>query len=169
MKSSRNRNAAWVVMMLVIAAAVCPLTSSAADKVVKTPADNSKADAIVGDYFISHKGEESKVRFSRNSDGTYKCQIYWVARDKDASGKKILDPKNPDKTLRDTPSDRIILINGLKHNADKKQWDDAKIYDPTRGIKANVTCKFTDDGRLSLRGSVMGIGETVYWTPIAPE
>lgn len=167
--STENRLTTWASFVLMAFAALCPFTLSATDEVVKNASDNSKADAIVGNYYISHKGEESKVRFSKNADGTYKCQIYWVAKDKDASGKKILDVKNPDKSLRDTPSDRIVLIDGLKYNSGKKQWDGAKIYDPMRGIKVSVTCKFTDDGKLSLRGSVMGIGETVLWKPIAAE
>ena len=124
---------------------------------------NSNADSIVGDYYIVQNGDESKVRFSKNADGTYKCQIFWLKNDKDANGNKYLDTKNPDKSLRSTPSDRIVLINGLKYNAEKKQWDGARIYDPQRGIKAAVTASFLDDKTLRIRGSVMGIGETVYW------
>ena len=36
--------------------------------------------------------------------------------------------------------------------------------DPDRGIRANVVVRFTSDGQLSLKGSVLGISETVYWT-----
>ena len=36
--------------------------------------------------------------------------------------------------------------------------------DPDRGIRANVVVRFTSDGRLSLKGSLLGISETVYWT-----
>jgi uncharacterized protein (DUF2147 family) len=52
----------------------------------------------------------------------------------------------------------------LKYNKKKCRWEDGKIYDPTRGIKANCQGEFTDDGRLKIRGSLLGIGETVYWT-----
>ena len=127
---------------------------------------NDKADSILGEYYLVQNGEESKVRFTKNSDGSYKCRIFWIKNDKDASGRKFLDEKNPDKSLRSTPADQVVLIDGLKYNAAKKQWDGAKIYDPQSGIKANVTAVFVSDKKLKLRGSVMGIGETVYWTKL---
>ena len=145
-------------ILTILACAIAAILPSAAQSAL-----NDKGDNIVGDYYVVQNGDESKVRFTKNADGTYKCQITWLKNDKDAKGNKALDDKNPDKSLRSTPADKIVLINGLKYNADKKQWDGAKIYDPQRGLKANVTASFTPDGRLKLRGSVMGIGETVYW------
>lgn len=127
---------------------------------------NDSADSILGEYIAIQNSDESKVRFTKNADGTFKCQIYWLRDDKDASGKKYLDVKNPDKKLRTVPADQVVLIDGLKYNAGKKCWDGAKIYDPQRGLKANATASFTADGRLRIRGSVMGIGETVYWTKL---
>lgn len=126
---------------------------------------NNSADAILGNYQGTQGGEPFKVKFTKKSDGTYKAQIYWLEEPKDKNGKVKLDTKNPDKSLRNTPSDRIVLIDGLKYNSDKKRWDSAKIYDPQRGIKANVTATFQKDGRLMLQGTILGIGETVYWTP----
>ena len=145
-------------LITVLAACLAAILPSAAQSPL-----NDNADSIIGDYYVVQNDDESKVRFSKNADGTYKCQIFWLKNDKDASGRKYTDDKNPDKSLRGKPSDQIILINGLKYNAEKKQWDGAKIYDPQRGIKASVNISFTADGRLRVRGSVMGIGETVYW------
>jgi DNA invertase Pin-like site-specific DNA recombinase len=86
--------------------------------------------------------------------------------DKDADGNKRLDTKNPDKSLRNTPCDRIILFSGLQYNADKKCWDGTKIYDPQRGIKARLTVTFEKDGRLRLKGSVFAFSESVYWKKV---
>lgn len=125
---------------------------------------NDSADNILGEYYSKYKDEESRMLFTKNSDGTYNCRTTWTKNSIDpATGKKRVDFRNPDKALQNVPCDQIVVIQGLKYNAGKKQWDGAKIYDPLRGIRANVTVKFTDNGRLSLRGSVMGIGETVYW------
>ena len=96
-------------------------------------------------------------------NGTYRGQIIWMANPNDKNGKKRLDEKNPDKSLRNTPCDQIVLFSGLEYNAKKKRWDGTKIYDPQRGMRANLTVEFEKDGRLKLRGSIMGIGETVYW------
>lgn len=125
------------------------------------------ADDIIGKYESRQGNDEYKVEVSKKADGTYKAQLFWVKDPIDhATGKVALDPKNPDKSLRGVRCDRIVLIDGLHFNADKKQWDKAKIYDPQRGIKVSATAKFVPDGRLSIRGSVLGIGETIYWTRI---
>ena len=49
-------------------------------------------------------------------------------------------------------------------NSEKQRWDGAKIYDPQRGIKVNVTLSFDSPKKLLVRGTVFGIGETVTWT-----
>ena len=73
--------------------------------------------------------------------------------------------KNPDRSLRSVPIDEVVLFSGLRFNEKKNCWDGTKIYDPTRGIRANVSCTLIDGGKtLRLRGSVLGIGETVEWT-----
>lgn len=127
---------------------------------------NNKADNILGDYYARQNDDNFKVRFSKLPNGTYMAQIYWVENDKDENGRKALDVKNPDKSLRNVPCDRIVLIKGLRYNAEKKQWDGAKVYDPQRGIRANVVCKFRKDGMLWVRGTVLGIGEDAFWEKI---
>ena len=130
-------------------------------------AKNSAADNIIGKYESVQGGDAYKVEVTKNADGTYKAQIYWMKDPVDPkTGKKALDVKNPDKSLRNTPCDQIVLIQNLKYIPAKKVWGDAKIYDPQRGLKANVTAQFLTDGRLSIKGTVLGIGETVYWTPV---
>lgn len=120
-------------------------------------------DAIVGNWLVEQDGEKSHAVITKEADGTYKCQLYWVENSKDSSGKVYLDKKNPDKSLRSTPIDKVILFSGLKYDSSKNLWSGTKIYDPTRGIKANVTCTMEDENTIKLRGTVLGIGETVYW------
>lgn len=128
---------------------------------------NDNPDAIVGRYRLVQSGVESRVRVMKLTNGTYRAQVYWVKDSIDPStGKLVTDVKNPDKSLRSTPCNRIIIFSGLKYNADKKQWDGCKIYDPTRGLKANCTAAFQSDGTLKIRGSIMGIGENSIWTPV---
>lgn len=136
--------------------------------IAQTP-KNDMADNIVGKYIAIQNGEESKVRIVKEKDNTYTAQVYWVKNDLDKAGKKRLDTQNPDKSLRTVPCDEVVLIKGLKYNSSKSVWDGAKIYDPTRGIKANATFRFEQDGRLSVKGTVLGISETVYWTILVEE
>ena len=128
--------------------------------------DNSVADSIIGEYIAEHQGEVSKVRISKEDDGTYTAQVIWVKNRTDKDGSVRLDEKNPDKSLRNVPYSQVVLIEALKYDPDKKSWGNAKIYDPSRGLKANVTAVFLPDGRLKLRGSVLGIGESIYWAPV---
>lgn len=130
-------------------------------------AKNSKADAIVGLYQADHGGEKSKVRVFKAKDGTYTAMCIWLQDSIDKkTGKLRTDEKNPDRSLRNTPCNRVIIFKGLKYNASKKHWDGTKVYDPTRGLKGNCTCEFDKNGRLKVRGSLFGISETYLWTPL---
>lgn len=125
----------------------------------------NKADDIVGIWLAEQDGVQSHAEITRCQDGTYMCQLLWVEDSVGPDGKKVLDVKNPDRSLRDVPIDEVVLFSGLEFNEKKNCWDGTKIYDPTRGIRANVSCTLVDGGNtLRLRGSVLGIGETVEWS-----
>lgn len=128
---------------------------------------NDKADNIVGTYLGIQGNDKFKVKIVKLSDGTYRGQVFWLEHNLDSKGNRILDTKNPDRSLRSTPADRIVLFSGLKYDAKKHCWGDTKIYDPQRGLKAHMTAEFTADGRLRIKGSLLGISESVYWTKIS--
>lgn len=128
---------------------------------------NSSGDNIVGKYLSVYDVEKSKVEVTRQPDGTYKAQVYWVENAYDKDGKKRVDEKNPDKSLRNVPCDEIVLFWGLKYNPEKKRWDKGKLYDPTRGLRVNLESRFDGDGNLLVKGSLMGISETIVWVPVS--
>ena len=132
----------------------------------QTKGNNAVGTSIIGDYEAVQGEDHFKVHITKNADGTFKGQIFWVEVDKDANGNKKLDDKNPDKSLRKTPADQVVLFDGLQYDAASKVWNGTKIYDPQRGIRAKLTCEFQADGKLQLKGTVLGIGEKVYWTKI---
>ena len=140
------------------------LTLAAAFAALSLFAQNNKADNIVGIYNAGAGKDAYKVKIEKMPDASYKASICWLADPYDADGKISTDTKNPDKSLRSTPMDKVVLISGLKYNSEKQRWDGAKIYDPQRGIKVNVTLSFENSKKLNVRGTVMGIGETVTWT-----
>ena len=149
-------------LLLVFAALFCISLSLPAQNPL-----NDNPDSILGEYMILGMGNDSRVSFTRNPDGTYDCRLLWMQYATDPkTGQPLLDVKNPDKSLRGGRVDRATLIKGLKYDPDRKCWNGAKIYDPSRGIKANVTCHFLPDGRFQLRGSVLGIGEKVIWDKV---
>ena len=127
---------------------------------------NDKADNIVGEYLTDRGGSKSKVRVTKNQDGTYDAQVFWVEKPYDAQGNKRKDVKNPDKNLRNVDIDNVVIVKGMKYDKADKTWGDAKIYDPSKGIRVNVTAEFVDAQKLKLRGTIFGIGTTLYCTKI---
>ena len=109
-----------------IAAFVCSMSAVAQSQW------NSKGDNIVGEYLTDRGGSKSKVRVTKMPNGTYKAQVFWVEKPLDAKGNKRKDVKNPDKNLRNVDIDKVVLVEGLKYDAEDKEWGDAKIYDPDR-------------------------------------
>ena len=97
---------------------------------------NADPDGITGEYEVIHQGENTKVRVTKDTDGTYRAQVFWVENRLDEDGNVRLDEKNPDKSLRHVECDKIVLMSGLKYDSDKQKWGGTKVYDPTRGIRA---------------------------------
>ena len=124
---------------------------------------NTKADNIIGEYLTDRGGSKSKVRVTKAADGTYTAQLFWVENPTDANGKKRKDVNNPDKNLRNVDIDKVVIIKGLKFIKEDKQWGGTKIYDPSRGFRVNVTAEFVSADKLKLRGTVFGVGTTIYW------
>lgn len=127
---------------------------------------NNAADNIVGTYTGVENGMKYRTKVTKLANGTYKGQMVWLEVTKDEKGNPILDKKNPDKNLRNVPIDKVVFFTGLKYNSKEKRWDGTKIYDPNRGVRANLTAEFLPDGRLHLKGSLLGISGSAYWTKV---
>lgn len=125
---------------------------------------NAVGDNIIGTYLVDHKGEKSKVRVSKNADGTYTAQVFWVQNRTEKDGSVRKDAKNPDKSLRNVDCDKIVIFKGLKYDASSSAWSGASIYDPVRGLNASLKAWFKDSKTLMLKGTKMGFSETVSWT-----
>ena len=125
---------------------------------------NSRADAIVGTFRVEHAGQQSKVRVYKEKNGDYTAQCIWLRDSIDpATGKLITDSKNPDKSLRNTPCNRIIIFRNMQYNSKKQRWEDGKIYDPTRGKSFTVNIWFDNANTLCVKGSFGPFSEKVYW------
>lgn len=146
-----------LIMLMCMATIVCP--TFAQEK-------SNEADAIIGEYLTDRGGSKSKVRITKNAHGTYDAQVFWVEHPYGKDGKKRKDIKNPDKSLRNVDIDKVVIVRGLKYDAEEKEWSGAKIYDPTKGMRVNATAKFESVKKLKLRATIMGIGQTLYWQKI---
>lgn len=126
-------------------------------------AQNDKAGNIVGTYSAGEGKDAYKVSITQQADGTYQGAVCWTADLYDKDGKVKTDVKNPDKSLRNVPMDKVVLFSGLKYDPEKKLWNGAKIYDPERGIRVKMTARFESSRQLVVRGTVLGIGESITW------
>ena len=84
---------------------------------------NSKADNIIGEYLVDHKGEKSKVKVFKNADGSYTAQVFWVQNRTEKDGSVRKDSKNPDKSLRNVDCDKIVIFKGLKYPLPQRLQD----------------------------------------------
>ncbi|MBQ1204460.1 MAG: DUF2147 domain-containing protein, partial [Alistipes sp.] len=103
-------------MMKMVVAAMCLLGAA-------TTYAQSAADKIVGVYKVEEEGRQSKVRFTKCDDGTYQGQIIWLSEPNNADGSRKLDVKNPDPKKRSTPSDQVVIVYGIRYNAESQCWD----------------------------------------------
>ena len=127
---------------------------------------NKNGDEIIGEYLTDRGGSKSKVRVTKETNGTYTAQIFWVENHLDKNGNKRKDVNNPDKNLRNVDIDKVVIVKGLKFDKSEGEWNGAKIYDPSKGIRVNVEAEFVDAKKLKLFGNIWGIGTTIYWTKL---
>lgn len=123
-------------------------------------------DRILGVYEVIGETthERSKVRIYANGD-TYEARIIWLEHPNDANGKRRLDTLNPDPALRSTPADQIVLVRGLRYDADENQWIGGTIYDPVSGKTYDLRTEFEQPNVLHVRGYVNRpvFGKSFYW------
>ena len=70
---------------------------------------NNNPDDIIGEYLTDRGGSKSKVRVTKDANGTYSAQVFWVEKPYDANGKKRKDVKNKDKNLRNVDLDKVVI------------------------------------------------------------
>lgn len=124
------------------------------------------ADRILGVYKAIEEGQESKVEFTRQSDGSYRGQIIWLKEPDNPDGTPKLDLRNPDESKRSGRADRVVVVEGVKYDARKGVWNGGRVYDPTKGKTYKVEVSFSDAQTLRVKGSLLGFSRSVYWTKI---
>ena len=107
----------------------------------------AQGDRLLGTYLVEHGDVQSTVRFTRNADGRYQCQVTWVSNEPRPDGTYTLDVKNPD------PSRRKV----------RDRWGQSQIYDPTSGKKYRVELSFKDSKTLVVKGMWGPFSRRIYW------
>ncbi len=123
----------------------------------------AQGDRLLGTYLVEHGKVQSTVRFTRNADGRYQCQVTWVSNEPRPDGTYTYDLKNPDPSRRNVRSDRVVLMENLVYDPLRNRWGDSQIYDPTSGKKYRVELSFKDDKTLVVKGMWGPFSRRIYW------
>ena len=67
------------------------------------------------------------MEFTRRPDGTYRGQIVWLRNPNNPDGTPKLDAKNPDKSKRSGRADRVVVVDGVKYDAEKGVWNGGRV------------------------------------------
>jgi uncharacterized protein (DUF2147 family) len=123
---------------------------------------SQQGDKINGIWLTEEK--TSQVQIYRAVDGKYYGKVIWLSAEK----RNKIDDKNPNEKLRSRPVLGILIVSGLKYNAETKEWEGGTIYDPKNGSSYDSFGWFENDNyeTLHLKGFVMGmrfIGRTTTW------
>ncbi len=129
--------------------------------ILPTLAQQFAGDKIIGEYWVTHDDEKSKVRFTKIGPNAYRAQVIWLNKEKDEKGNIRRDPKNPDPSKRNTPASNIVLIDKISY--EDGEWAGGDIYDPTRGKYFTVCAWFKDDKTLCVKGSWGPFSQKIYW------
>lgn len=110
----------------------------------------SGADAIQGYYYLEDpfSGAISQVKIYKTSSGKYEGVVEWA---KDPERKKF---------------EGMVFLKDLTYNSAEKEWQNGKIQYPGKKGVFDTFMRFTDDGKLRVRGywKAAVLGKTVYWT-----
>jgi uncharacterized protein (DUF2147 family) len=112
---------------------------------------DSQADTITGKWMSTENNLEVEVFKSGNA---YQARVVWFD-DTDNPGRPMAvrqDTKNPDKTLRSRKIIGLPVMYGLMYNAEDKEWEDGRIYDPSTGKNWNANAWIDSGGLLRVRG-----------------
>ncbi|WP_298710013.1 DUF2147 domain-containing protein [Chitinophaga sp.] len=123
----------------------------------------AQADAVNGVWLNEEK--DAKVQVYRNGDKFF-GKLIWMAHPLEDDGKTPRrDAKNTNSALRSRPLLNLVILTGFAYDADDKEWEDGKIYDPKSGKTYSSKMKLKGN-TLEIRGYVGApmFGRTTSWT-----
>ena len=125
------------------------------------------ADKVVG-VWLNGEGT-GQIQIYKTTSGHYAGKIIWLKEPIDPdTGKPKLDKRNPDKSKRNEPTLGLINMHGFKYDADDKEWENGRIYDPKNGKDYACKMSMSDINTLKVRGyiGISLIGRTDTWTRV---
>ncbi len=116
-----------------------------------------KSDDIIGKYRLPN-GLDIEIFKNENK---YSGKIIAIG-----VGNEPLDVKNPDKSLRDEPLLRKVILTGLEFDEEEGEWNNGTMYGPEKGVYFNVKITEIKEKEIVVIGSKMVFRKTLSWEKI---
>lgn len=120
---------------------------------------------ILGIWWNEEK--TSRIEVYENKGMIY-GKIVWLKNNTNPDGSSPrTDYNNPDENKRDRKLIGQRILIGLAWDEDDNEWDDGEIYDPKSGKTYSCYAELQKDGKLFLKGYVLGmpfLGRSTLWT-----
>jgi uncharacterized protein (DUF2147 family) len=141
--------------------------SLSAGLILSITALSQTSDAILGTWWNAEKDGQVEV-YKVGSE--YRGRIVYVKENFNSDGSSPKrDILNPNEKLRSRVLMGMIILTGLKFNADDKEWTEGTIYDTKSGNTYSCYAKLNADGTLYFKGYLMEmrfIGRSTTWTRV---
>ena len=96
-------------------------------------------------------------------------RLVWIRDKLDEDGKKLLDSRNPDPSLRQHPVEGLTILTEFPLEPDSRgEWKGGRIYDPRRGDSYKCKMRLAGPDILRIRGYlwIPILGKTTTWNRI---
>ena len=126
---------------------------------------HSENKKIIGEWWNEEKSSRINVY---EEGGKIYGKISWLKDNTNPDGTSPrLDYNNPEAKHKKRQLIGVRILKDLAWDEEDSEWDDGEIYDPKSGKTYSCYAKLQKDGKLYLKGYVLGmpfIGRSTLWT-----
>ena len=126
---------------------------------------NAQNKKITGIWWNEEKTSRVEVY---EENGKIYGKVVWLSNDTNPNGTSPrTDYLNPDGKLKTRKLIGVRILKNLTWDADDEEWTDGEIYDPKSGKTYSCYAELQKDGKLFLKGYVLGmtfLGKSTLWT-----
>lgn len=122
-------------------------------------------DEIIGIWWNEERTSRVEV-FKQNNKYHGKIVFLKVNTNPDGTTPRT-DYNNENEALQSRELLGLTIMKNLAWDADENDWEDGEVYDPKSGSTYSCYVKMQEDGKLYLKGYVMGmpfLGRSTLWT-----
>lgn len=119
------------------------------------------ADDVLGTWLANEGG--GHVLLYRNGDVLEGKIVGAEAQE----NRETKDVNNPNPSLRERELLGLVIITGMRYNAEDDVWEDGKLYRNSKGKTYHAKLRVNDDGILKVTGYLGFFKKTVDWHRLA--